>query len=35
MAVGLRQETLDLVLLLQSLRDILDPIAVNQVAMDL
>lgn len=34
-AVGLRQETLDLVLLLQSLRDILDPTAMNQVAMSL
>ncbi len=34
-AVWLRQETLDLVLLLQSLRDILDPAAVNWVAMSL
>ena len=34
-AMGLRQDTLDLVLLLQSLRDILDPGTVNMVAMRL
>ncbi len=34
-SVGLRQETLNLVLLLQSLWDILDPTAVNRMAMSL
>lgn len=34
-AVGLRQKSLNLVLLLQSLRGILDPTAVNQVAINL
>lgn len=34
-AVGLRQETLDLVLLLQSLGGVLDPTVVNLVAMTL